>query len=94
MRNSDKALLGLLLQQEGPKTTVALVCSPFNAGSLNGCRSGLEEWLRWSAHPLGGAKCREQAQYPAFAPCTSDMAGGSCSFCTLLFIICSNCESM
>ena len=23
-------------------------------------------WLRWSAHPLGGAVCRVRVQYPAF----------------------------
>ena len=31
---------------------------------------GLEGWLRWFAHPFGGAACREHAQYPAFAPNT------------------------
>ena len=30
-------------------------------------RVGLEGWLRWSAHPLGGAVCRDQAQYLGFA---------------------------
>ena len=44
------------------------------AGSLYGVRVGLcsgvglERWLRWSAHPLGGAVCRGHAQYPAFPP--------------------------
>ena len=31
---------------------------------------GLEEWLRWSAHLLGDAVCRVQAQYSAIAPNT------------------------
>ena len=30
----------------------------------------LEEWLRQSAHPLGGVDSRGRAQYPAFAPNT------------------------
>ena len=25
-------------------------------------------WLRWFAHPLGGAVCRRHAQYPTFVP--------------------------
>ena len=61
--------------------------------SLNGVRAGadqwvgLEGWLRWSVHPLGGAVCREHAQYPASAPGTSEAATGLWSFCILLFII-------
>ena len=27
--------------------------------------SGPQWWLRWSAHPLGGAVCRGHAQYAA-----------------------------
>ena len=30
-------------------------------------------WLRWSAHRLGGALCRDHVQYPAFAPGTSQL---------------------
>lgn len=37
---------------------------------------GLEGWLRRSAHPLGDAVCRGHAQYPAFAPGSSEMAAG------------------
>ena len=29
-----------------------------------------EGCLRWFAHPCGGAACRGNAQYPAFAPNT------------------------
>ena len=33
-------------------------------------------WRRWSALPLGGAVCQDRAQYPAFAPCISEVAVG------------------
>ena len=36
----------------------------------------LEWWLRWSAHPHGGAECRDHEQYPAFAPSCSEVAIG------------------
>ena len=39
-------------------------------------RTGLEGWLRWFAHPLGGAVCRGHVQYPAFAPGSSKVAVG------------------
>lgn len=51
----------------------------------------LEGWLRWSAQPLGGAVCRDQAQHPVFAPSTSEVAVGFWSFCILLFLMCLNC---
>ena len=35
-----------------------------------------EGWLRWFAHPLGDVECRDHAQYPAFAPSTSEVAVG------------------
>ena len=35
---------------------------------------GPEGWLRWSAHPLGGAVLRDHAQGPAFAPSSSEAA--------------------
>ena len=35
-----------------------------------------EGWLRWSAHPLGGAVCRDHVQDPAFAPDNSEVAVG------------------
>ena len=54
----------------------------------------VEGWLRWSAHPLGGALCRDHTQYPAFAPSTSEVAVGFWPFCILLFIIFPNCACM
>ena len=35
-----------------------------------------QKWLRWSAHPLDDVECRGQAQYPAFAPGSSEVALG------------------
>ena len=78
-RNSDKALLELLLQQWGVGTSNRFpsLLAPREwgrAGSLYGVRVGvcpgvrLAGWLRWSAHPFGGVVCRGRAQYPAFAP--------------------------
>ena len=37
-----------------------------------------------------GAVCRDHAQYPAFAPGTSEVADGFWPFCTVLSIICPN----
>ena len=34
----------------------------------------LDQWLRGSAHPLGGAVCMCHVQFPAFAPSTSEVA--------------------
>ena len=48
---------------------------------------GLEEGLRWSAHPLSGAVCRGHGQFLAFAPSSSGMAVGLWPFCILLFTI-------
>ena len=42
---------------------------------------GARGWLRWPAHPLGGAVCRDHAQDPAFASGTSEMAGGFWPVC-------------
>ena len=42
-----------------------------------------EGWLGWSAHPLGGAVCRNHAEYPAFAPGISEAAVGFWPFCIL-----------
>lgn len=36
--------------------------------------SPLKGLPRWSAQPLGGAVCRDHAQYSAFAPSTSEVA--------------------
>ena len=44
----------------------------------------LEQWLRWSAHPLGSTVCRVPS--PSFALSTSEMAIGFWPFCILLFI--------
>ena len=70
-RNSGKALLGPLLQQEGMKTSNRFPHSLHKGGGADslygvrvGARVGLgpevmpEEWLRWSAHPFGGAVCK------------------------------------
>ena len=37
---------------------------------------GLEGRLRWSTHLFGGTVGRDQVQDSAFAPDTSDVAGG------------------
>ena len=58
-------------------------CSPrweVRAGFLYGVRVGmcpglrLEGWLRCFAHPYGGGECKGHAQYPAFAPGSSEVA--------------------
>ena len=36
----------------------------------------LEEWLRWSAYPLGAGVYRDHEQRPAFAPGTSEVKVG------------------
>ena len=67
------------------------------AGPLNGVRVGadgwvgLEGWLRWSAHPLGGAVCRDHVQPPTFARSFSEVAVGLWPFSILLFIIDRTC---
>ena len=51
-----------------------LVLGGGQSGPLYGVRVGagpglrLEGWLRWPAHSLGGAVCRDHTQFPAFAP--------------------------
>ena len=56
-RNSGKALLGLVLQQEGVRT-----CSVPGVRGKGESGAGLvgqpREWLRWSAYAPGGALCR------------------------------------
>ena len=47
----------------------------------------LEGWLRWSAHPFGGAVCREHAQDPAFTPGSSELAVG---FSVFLYLVVHN----
>ena len=56
--------------------------------------------MRWgsglleSAHTFCGAVCRNHAQYPTFAPGTSEMAVGFWPFYVLLFITCPTCACM
>ena len=47
----------------------------------------MEGRLRWSAHPLGGAVCRDHAQYPVFAPGSSKVAVG---FLVFLYLVVHN----
>ena len=47
----------------------------------------LEGWLRWSAHLLGGAVCRNYVQYPDFALDTSEVAVG---FLVFLYLVVHN----
>ena len=61
MRISGKALMGLVLQHKGAKASNKVPLLTRGAGPLNRVRVGAdwwvgpEGWLRWSAHPLGGA---------------------------------------
>ena len=48
---------------------------------------GPERWLRWSAHPFGGAVCRGHARYPAFASGSSEVAAG---FLVFLYLVVHN----
>ena len=100
MRNSGKALLGLVLQYKGTKINNRFPCSLPEGGQavpLIGVRveAGpgvrLEEWLGKFTHPLGGAVCRVHVQYPAFAPTPQKWQLGFWSFCILLFIMPQQC---
>lgn len=82
MRNSSKALLGLVLQQEGGKTSKRCPCSLSELGTSwslrwgeGGSGAGIppEGCFRWCAHPLGGAGCRDDMQSPRFFPNSSDV---------------------
>ena len=98
MRNSGKALLGLVPQQEGAKRSNRWPCSLPGGASWSlklgegGVGPGVrpEGGLGYSTHPLGGAVCRGHARDPAFVPGSSEVAVGFWSFC-ILFIICRNC---
>ena len=71
------------------------VCSSYGVRVGAGPGVGPEGWLRCSAHPFGGSVCRGQAQYPAFAPGSSEVAVEFFwSFCIFLSIICINCTCM
>ena len=48
---------------------------------------GQERWLRWSAPPFGGVESRGHAQYPAFAPASSEVAVG---FLVFLYLVVHN----
>ena len=48
----------------------------------------LEEWFRWFAHPFGGGVGRGYAQYPAFAPSSSEVEGGFFILFFGLFVSC------
>ena len=63
------------------------------AGPLNGVRVEVRIGSSWRGslgcgHLLGGAGCRDQAQWPAFALGTSEVAVGLWPFCVLLSKIC------
>ena len=86
MRNSGKALLGLMLEHKGEKTSNRFRCLPPERGRaclLNGVRVGVgswvgletKGWLRWSAHPLDGAVCSVHVQVPCF--CSRHLRSGS-----------------
>ena len=47
-------------------------------------RGQAKERFRWSARPLCGAVCRAHAAYPAFAPCSSEVAVG---FLVFLYLV-------
>ena len=41
-------------------------------------------WLRWFAHPLRGAVCRDHMQYSGLAPGTSEVAAALGPFCIIV----------
>ena len=92
-RSLGEALLGLLLFHEGVRTGNGVVGravgqSWFLKWGEVGARfvGWAEGWLRCSAHPLGGAVCRDPAQdAAAFVPSASEV--GFWPFCILLFMI-------
>ena len=64
MVGSRSVSLEFLLQLEGRETSSLALSQGEQAGPLCGVRVGAdpwvrqEGWLRWSAHPIGGAVCR------------------------------------
>ena len=102
MRNSGKALWDSCCSTMEQKQETGALARSLSRGELvpqkgeGRGRSGGQAggWLRWSAHPLGGAVCRDHVQDPAFAPGTSEVTIGFWPFCILLFIICPNCAFM
>ena len=102
MRNSGKALLGLVLKHD--KTRNSFPCSPLQPqggrgepGPLNGWKLGQIHGLDWRGSlgglltplvaPCVGIMCRT----PLLLPKSQKYQLGFWSFCILLFIICSNC---
>ena len=87
-RNSGKALLGSLLQQHFPAEDeqpfpLLLGLVSWGEGS-GGPRVGREGWLRWSAHPFGGAVCREHVQHLLLLPAFQKWQLG---FCFVLYLV-------
>lgn len=79
--------MGLVLQHKQEKARTSFPCSVSGgAGYQLVPYMGLEPWLRWSAHPLGGAVCRDQGSWVwgLFASC-SQMAPSAA--CTQLFLV-------
>ena len=69
--NFRQGFTGTLAAAGGSRTSNRCPCSfpKGPAGPLNGVRVGADQWvgleggLRWSAHPLGGAVCRDHVWY-------------------------------
>ena len=79
--------MGLVLQHKQEKARTSFPCSVSGgAGYQLVPYMGLEPWLRWSAHPLGGAVCRDQGSWVwgLFASC-SQLAQSAA--CTQLFLV-------
>ena len=95
MKNSGKALLGVMLQYKEAKTSNRFPCLFSEggcAGSLYGVRvvwvqsSDLRGGLGGSPTRLGAAVYTVHAQYPAFAPSFSEVTFG------FLFLLVSYCS--
>ena len=86
-RNTGKALLGPLLQQQGIRTNNRFPCllTSWVGASLflsrgegrHMSRGLVEGWLRYFACPLGGGVCRGYAQFSCFCSWPSAFAPGS-----------------
>lgn len=102
MKNSGKPLLGLVEGSDSKKPIPLLLVRWLEGGgwasSLNEVSMrmdqlvGLQRWLRWSAHCLGGAVCRDHGNtlslfpvpqkqllvYGLFAPIVHNCTGNAC----------------
>ena len=78
------ATAGAGRSEPGPLNGVKVVADP---------QVGLEQWLRWSAHPFGGTLCEDPvlSRTPLLLPKSQKHQLGFWSFCIVLFIICFNC---